>query len=120
VSRSRQPSQQERAAAFGARVRQLRRASKLTQREVAERIPMSGGNVSRIENGDQGPPSEEIIARLAQVLEVDESELLELAGRAGTRADFERQVLEELQELRAEIRAGFDRLEASVAGRSRP
>ena len=41
------------------RMRSLRRASKLKQREVAERIPMSPGNLSRIENGDYGPPSNE-------------------------------------------------------------
>lgn len=40
-------------------MRSLRRASKLKQREVAERIPMSPGNLSRIENGDYGPPSNE-------------------------------------------------------------
>lgn len=68
---------------------------------------MSAGNLSRIETGDQGPPSDEIVKRLAATLEADPAELLELAGR-GIRGDaFEQRVLGELRELRA----GLERLE---------
>jgi transcriptional regulator with XRE-family HTH domain len=76
---NRVPSQAERAAAVGARIRQLRRQAGLTQRQLAERLPMSSGNLSRIENGDQGPPSDEVLQSIAAALEIDPVELLSLA-----------------------------------------
>jgi transcriptional regulator with XRE-family HTH domain len=114
---SRQPSQQGRAAVFGARVRLLRRSLKLTQREVAERIPMSGANLSRIENGDQGPPADEVIVRLAEVLRADRDELLRLAGRSAERSDFESRVLAELRGMREELRTCFKSLQAALERR---
>jgi XRE family transcriptional regulator, regulator of sulfur utilization len=110
-------SQAERAHAFGARIRALRRERKLTQRQVAERVPMSPGNLSRLENGEHGPPSDEVIATLATVLEADTTELLKLAGRDVGGASFERQVLAELGRLRREIHAGFERLDESLRKR---
>ena len=72
---------------------------------------MSPGNLSRLETGAYGPPSDEVIERLAAVLDADQLELLRVAGReAGGRA-FEQRVLAEL----AAIRSGLDRLEAAVA-----
>lgn len=111
----RPPSQAERAHAFGARVRSARRAKKLTQRQVAQRIPMSPGNLSRLENGEHGPPADEVIGKLAAILDVDVAELYKLAGRDVGGASFEQQVLSELQRLRREMRVGFDRLDDSVA-----
>jgi transcriptional regulator with XRE-family HTH domain len=115
-------SQAERAHAFGARVRSLRRAKKLTQRQVAERIPMSPGNLSRLENGEHGPPPDEVITQMATILDVDVSELFKLAGRDVGGASFEQQVLSELHRLRQDLtasrqdmRAGFERLEAALA-----
>jgi transcriptional regulator with XRE-family HTH domain len=110
MSARRPESQTQRAQAFGERVRSLRRAKKLKQREVAELIPMSAGNLSRIETGDYGPPSDEVIERLADVLDADRFELLRVAGReAGSRA-FEQRVLTEL----AAIRSGLERLEQAA------
>ena len=103
---NRADSQAARAVAFGARIRQLRRAPRLTQRQVAERVPMSAGNLSRIENGEQGPPSDELIQRLADALGADTEELLALATRRGDRADV---LLREIRELRREVRDGFAR-----------
>jgi transcriptional regulator with XRE-family HTH domain len=109
---NRAPSQAERAAAVGARIRQLRRSAKLTQRQLAERVPMSAGNLSRIENGEQGPPTDEILERVANALDTDPAELLALAGR---RLDPTTElVLRELRQLRTEIRDGFARLEAAI------
>lgn len=110
MSARRPQSQAQRAHAFGERVRSLRRERKLKQREVAEQIPMSAGNLSRIETGDYGPPSDEVIQRLAVVLDADEVELLRVAGReAGGRA-FEQRVLAEL----SAIRSGLERLERAA------
>jgi transcriptional regulator with XRE-family HTH domain len=115
MSTRRPESQAERAHAFGARIRSLRRSQKLTQRQVAERIPMSPGNLSRLENGELGPPGDEVIAQLADLLDADAAELFKLAGRDVGGASFERQVLGELQGLRRDMRAGFAKLDAAVA-----
>jgi transcriptional regulator with XRE-family HTH domain len=115
MSKRRPISQAERAHAFGARIRALRRSRKLTQRQLAQGIPMSPGNLSRLENGELGPPSDEIIAQLAALLEANAAELYKLAGRDVGGASFERQVLSELQGLRREVRAGFDRLDTAIA-----
>jgi transcriptional regulator with XRE-family HTH domain len=113
---SRRPeSQAERAHALGARIRSLRRSRKLTQRQVAEQLPMSPGNLSRLENGEHGPPSDEVIAKLAEVLDADVAELLRLAGRDVGGGSFERQVLSELQGLRRDMREVKD----AVTGKRR-
>ena len=104
MSSRRPESQAERAHAFGARIRSLRRSRKLTQRQVAEQLPMSSGNLSRLENGEHGPPSDEVIGKLANVLDGDLEELLRLAGRDVGGGSFERQVLSELQGLRRDMR----------------
>jgi transcriptional regulator with XRE-family HTH domain len=116
MTSARGPSQTERAHALGARLRQLRRAAKLTQREVAQRIPMSAANLSRLENGEQGPPSEETIERLARALDTDPAELLTLAGRAGRPASSDA-ILREVRQLRAEVKDGFARVEAAIKKR---
>ncbi|HEY4810787.1 MAG TPA: helix-turn-helix transcriptional regulator [Solirubrobacteraceae bacterium] len=103
-------SQVQRAHAFGERIRSLRRAKKLKQKDVADQLPMSPGHLSRIEVGDYGPPSDEVIERLAEVLEADALELLRIAGREPGNQVFEQRVLAEL----AAIRTGLERLEASV------
>jgi transcriptional regulator with XRE-family HTH domain len=108
-------SQVHRAHVFGERIRALRRANKLKQSEVAERLPMSAGHLSRLETGDFGPPSDEVIERLAEVLEADPLELLRIAGREAGSGAFEQRVLAEL----ASIRRGLDRLEASISGARR-
>ncbi|MGA8364796.1 MAG: helix-turn-helix transcriptional regulator [Solirubrobacteraceae bacterium] len=103
MSSRRPESQAQRARAFGERVRSLRRAKKLKQREVAERIPMSPGNLSRIETGDYGPPSDEVIERLADVLGTDRLELLRVAGREAGSGAFEQRVLAELAVIRRDL-----------------
>lgn len=72
---------------------------------------MSPGNLSRIETGDYGPPSDEVIERLAEVLEADPLELLRVAGREAGSEAFEQRVLAEL----AAIRGGIERIEAALA-----
>jgi transcriptional regulator with XRE-family HTH domain len=108
-------SQVQRARTFGERIRSLRRAKKLKQRDVAELLPMSPGHLSRIETGDYGPPSDEVIERMAEVLEVHPLELLRIAGREAGSSAFEQRVLSEL----AAIRNGIERLEQAVKPASR-
>jgi HTH-type transcriptional regulator, competence development regulator len=76
---------------FGERVRELRKAKNLSQREladaVANRFPAEDRRgfdftyLSKIENGKSAPPSIATIQLLAQVLGADEHELIALAGK---------------------------------------
>jgi transcriptional regulator with XRE-family HTH domain len=116
MTSARGPSQTERAHALGSRLRQLRRAAKLTQRQVAEQVPMSAANLSRIENGEQGPPSDEAIEQLARVLETDPADLLALIGRAPLPASTDT-LLREIRQLRAEVRDGFAHMHAAIQKR---
>ncbi len=69
---------------FGDRVRQLRHEKGWTLRDLASQVDVGFTYLSRIENerlnyGDY--PSDALIHRLADVLEVDEDELIVLAKR---------------------------------------
>lgn len=80
---------------FGEYIRMLRKAHYLTQRQFAERLHVDYTYISKIENGKVDfPPSEDLIRRMAQILNVDAEALLALAGQFDHRA---------LQELVAEI-----------------
>jgi transcriptional regulator with XRE-family HTH domain len=68
--------------AFGAKIRELRKARNLSQRDLATKVKVSFTYISKIENekldfGDY--PSEELIIKLAKVLQADADELLILA-----------------------------------------
>ncbi|MFC2043979.1 helix-turn-helix domain-containing protein [Chloroflexota bacterium] len=66
---------------FGSRLRNLRQQAHLTQRELADKVGVNYSYLSKIESGVMPPPSEELILRLAEILNVDKDELLSLAGR---------------------------------------
>jgi len=77
---------------FGQRIRVLRKARNLTQRELAERVSCGlreedrrGFDVtylSKIENDKLPPPSTMAIMYLAKALDANSDELLALAGKA--------------------------------------
>jgi HTH-type transcriptional regulator, competence development regulator len=114
MSAGRSRSRIEQANDFGAAIRRLRRDRGLSQREVAGAVPMSSANLSRIEMGDQGPPSDEVIVRLADALDAEADELLLVAGRRPARATFESQVLRQLSTLERKLDSGFGRVEAAL------
>jgi transcriptional regulator with XRE-family HTH domain len=66
---------------FGQRLRDLRKQKNLSQRDLASRVGIDFTYLSKIEGGRLDPPSEVIIQRIAQVLEADEDELINLAGK---------------------------------------
>ncbi len=66
---------------FGQRLRDLRKQKNLSQRDLAARVGIDFTYLSKIEGGRSDPPSEVIIRRIAQVLEADEDELINLAGK---------------------------------------
>ncbi len=67
---------------FGKRIKELRTQQRLNQRELAARVAIDIGYVSKIEAEKVPSPSEKVIERLASVLEADKDELMVLAGRA--------------------------------------
>ncbi len=66
---------------FGTRLRDLRKKAGLSQRELADRIGVNFSYLSKIESRVMPPPSEQVIHRLAEVLDTDRDELLLLAGK---------------------------------------
>jgi len=69
---------------FGQRIRELREAKGLVQRDLGEMVGVNFSYISKIENekldfGDY--PSEELIHKLADALDGDEDELLILAKK---------------------------------------
>lgn len=66
---------------FGKRLRELRKQKNISQRDLAAQVGIDFTYLSKIEGGRLAPPSEEVIGHLAQVLEADENELINLAGK---------------------------------------
>jgi transcriptional regulator with XRE-family HTH domain len=85
-------------------VRKLRRDRSLTLRQLADRVPMSASNSSRIELGSQGPPADEIIERIGKALEIDPAEMPRAAGRYATGKTFEETVLARLDAIGRDVR----------------
>jgi transcriptional regulator with XRE-family HTH domain len=85
-------AQTESALTFGQTIRQLRRAQRLTQRDLAESVQALGLKadftyISKIENDRlEVPPSEALIRGLARILETDAEVLLEQAGKFDQKA----------------------------------
>ena len=73
---------------FGDYVRQRREAlrendRRFSVRQVAKRIGIEPSYLSKIERGEQQPPSEETITKLADDLDEDRDVLLAMAGKVG-------------------------------------
>jgi transcriptional regulator with XRE-family HTH domain len=69
---------------FGQLLRDTREAKGITLRKFAQIVDLSATYVSKIERGEMAAPGEETIKRIAKVLEIDEDELLGLAGKVST------------------------------------
>ncbi len=92
---------------FGERIRELRKAAGLTQREFADQLGIDFTYVSKIENGrTEIPPSEQLITRMAGLLGVDGDELLGLAGQ------FDHRELQKIASETPEVGALLRRLQA--------
>jgi PAS domain S-box-containing protein len=66
---------------FGQRLRELRKAKGLTQRELADKVGVSFTYLSKIENGAMSPPRGKTITALADALDMDADELFGLAKK---------------------------------------
>lgn len=96
-------TQEERSLAFGALVQRLRREQRMTLKGIADLVPMSDSNLSRIEHGKQGPPSDETIEKLAAALDADAAELLRAAGRIAGESEFEQFVRVSLESISRDL-----------------
>lgn len=65
---------------LGRRLRELRKETGMSQREVANRVKIDFTYLSKIESGVMYP-REDVLIRLAKVLGADKDELITLAGR---------------------------------------
>jgi len=66
---------------FGQRLRELRKAQGLSQRELASRVGISFTYLSKLENGAMHPPRGKTITALANALDTDADELFGLAKK---------------------------------------
>ncbi|MFC2069986.1 helix-turn-helix domain-containing protein [Chloroflexota bacterium] len=66
---------------FGIKLKELRKQAGISQRRLANKIGVNFSYLSKIESGKMPPPSEQVIIRLAEVLDADKDELLTLAGK---------------------------------------
>jgi transcriptional regulator with XRE-family HTH domain len=69
---------------FGDYVKRTRHTRRLGLRACADQVGLAPGHLSNIENGRVGPPSDEVVMKLADVLNVPVGELRARAGRLGT------------------------------------
>ena len=67
---------------FGQRLRELRIARGITQRELAAKTGISFAYVSKLEKGAMPPPRENIILALSSVLGVNHADMDDLFGLA--------------------------------------
>ena len=90
---------------FGERLRELRKAQGISQRDLAELVDIDFTYVSKIETGDNAPPSMETIHRIALALSADEQELIVLAGKV--HIDVYKELIERAYTLLADISHPF-------------
>ena len=110
---------------FGAYVRRRRESLRESDRsyslrQVAMRIGVEPSYLSKVERGEQPPPSEERIVALAAVLGEDPDVLLALAGKVS--ADLRQTILERprlFAQLLRELRAAPDEQVEDIARRVR-
>lgn len=66
---------------FGSHLRDLRKARRLTQQQLANAVGVDFTYISKVENGRVDPPSESTIRKIADALGADAEELLANAGK---------------------------------------
>lgn len=71
---------------FGEMLRRLRAQHNISQRDLAERVGIDFTYISKIENGSEQAPSEEVLIKMAEVFSVNKYDLIISAGK--TPSDF--------------------------------
>jgi len=96
---------------FGERVRELRKAQGMSQRDLAERADIDFTYLSKIENGRIEPPSEDAIRRIAYGLDANPDELILLAHKFPSDLAQEIGTLSRVTALRRELAGDFNSAE---------
>lgn len=66
---------------FGQKLRALRRAANITQRQLAERVGVDFSYISKLENDRLSPPAADTIVRISEAVGVAPDELLAVTGK---------------------------------------
>lgn len=66
---------------FGQALRELRRAKRVSQRELAEKVGVDFSYISKLENDRIPPPAADTIVKICKALGVPSDELLALTGK---------------------------------------
>lgn len=97
--------------AFGEKIRELRKARGMSQRDLAGRSGIDFTYLSKIENGRMEPPSEDVIRRIARELGADADELIVLADKLPSDLAQELKTFERVSALRRELAGDFNSAE---------
>jgi transcriptional regulator with XRE-family HTH domain len=78
--RRQDPEADERARLLGARLRSIRQAQELSQREIARRAGIEASYLNRLERGMHASPSADVLGRIAGALGIDAEILVHRAS----------------------------------------
>lgn len=78
---------------FGQIIKEARKEKRITQRDLGKMIDVDFSYISKIETGALEPPSEVVISKIAQILEIDTNELFISAKKVPT--EFRNSIIEE-------------------------
>ena len=67
---------------FGMKIKEIRKSKGMGLREMARQVGVSPTYLSRIESEKEQPPSGDRICKIAEILDIDKNELLQLADKA--------------------------------------
>lgn len=96
---------------FGERVKELRKARGVSQRELAGKVGIDFTYLSKIENDRMEPPSEGAIRRIAEALDANTDELLVLADRFPSDLADDLKDTETISALRRSLAGDFESFE---------
>lgn len=71
----------QKSKTFGETIRQLRMVKDITLRDFARRMDVSPTYVSQVEQDKIAPPTQERVAKMAELLDENPDDLMALAGR---------------------------------------
>jgi transcriptional regulator with XRE-family HTH domain len=114
-------------SSFGDGVQKARKAKGLSQQALADKAGMDRGNLSKIENGRGGIPTEQTIKRLTDALEITVADLMRYSGwsfvKPGVTAEYFVESLEEEEQEEAKANEYVEptvRLSVTISHRTRP
>lgn len=96
---------------LGGKIRELRKGTGMSQRDLAVQVGIDFTYLSKIENGRIEPPSEDVIRRIAGKLDTSADELILLADKFPSDLAREIGTLDRVTALRRELAGDFNSAE---------